>query len=90
MMCPIIFNGNTIELTVHTSCYLGLRLTLCYLFSGHRTMGYLLRVRQHEPGQHDLEHSTGKQLQYTQPFVKVVQLLDFVLFLTNWGYLCYG
>ena len=30
MSCPIIFNSNTIELTVHTSCYLGLRLTLCY------------------------------------------------------------
>ena len=30
MLCPIIFNGNTIEITVHTSCYLGLKLTLCY------------------------------------------------------------
>ena len=27
----IIFNSNAIELTVHTSCYCGLRLTLCYL-----------------------------------------------------------
>ena len=26
---PIIVNSNTIELTVHTFCYLGLRLTLC-------------------------------------------------------------
>ena len=26
----IIFNSNTIELTLCTSCYLGLRLTLCY------------------------------------------------------------
>ena len=23
-------NSNTIEITVHTSCYWGLRLTLCY------------------------------------------------------------
>ena len=29
MLCPIIFNSNTIELTVHTSCYC-LELTLCY------------------------------------------------------------
>ena len=29
MLYPIIFNSNTIELTMHTSCYLGLRLTLC-------------------------------------------------------------
>ena len=32
MSCPIIFNSNTIELTMHTSCYYGLRLTLCYCF----------------------------------------------------------
>ena len=31
MSCPIIFNSNTIELIVRTSCYCGLRLTLCYL-----------------------------------------------------------
>ena len=31
MFCPIINNSNTIELTVHTSCYLSLRLTLCYM-----------------------------------------------------------
>ena len=31
MSCPIKNNTNTIELTVHTSCYWGLRLTLCYL-----------------------------------------------------------
>ena len=30
MSCPIIFNSNTIELTVHTYCYCGFRLTLCY------------------------------------------------------------
>ena len=30
MLCPTIFNSNTIELTVHTSCYLGLGLILCY------------------------------------------------------------
>ena len=30
MSCPIISKSNTIELTVHTSCYCGLRLTLCY------------------------------------------------------------
>ena len=30
MSCPLIFISNTIELTVHTSCNLGLRLTLCY------------------------------------------------------------
>ena len=28
LLCPIIINGNTIELTVHTSCYC-LELTLC-------------------------------------------------------------
>ena len=28
MLCPIKDNSNTIELTVHTSCYWGLRLTL--------------------------------------------------------------
>ena len=31
MLCPIIFNSNTIELTMNTSCYLGLRLTLCFM-----------------------------------------------------------
>ena len=30
MLCPIYSNSNTIELTVHTSCYWGLELTLCY------------------------------------------------------------
>ena len=30
MLCPIIFNSNTIELKVHTSCYSGFRLSLCY------------------------------------------------------------
>ena len=34
MLRPIIFNSNTIELTVHTSCYLGLGLTLCYMHRG--------------------------------------------------------
>ena len=29
MSCPILIKSNTIELTVHTSCYCGLRLTLC-------------------------------------------------------------
>ena len=30
MLCPNKNNRNTIELTVHTSCYWGHRLTLCY------------------------------------------------------------
>ena len=30
LLCPSKNNNNTIELTVHTSCYWGLRLTLCY------------------------------------------------------------
>ena len=30
MSCQIIFNSNTIELTVHISCYF-LELTLCYV-----------------------------------------------------------
>ena len=30
ILCPIKSNNNTIELTAHTSCYWGLRLTLCY------------------------------------------------------------
>ena len=29
LLCPIICNSNTIELTVHTSCYC-LELNLCY------------------------------------------------------------
>ena len=29
--CPLKSNSNTIEFTVQTSCYWGLRLTLCYL-----------------------------------------------------------
>ena len=33
MLCPIEVNSNTIELTVHTSCYWVLDL-LCYLMSG--------------------------------------------------------
>ena len=32
LLCPSKNNSNTIELTVHTSCYWGRRLTLCYLF----------------------------------------------------------
>ena len=31
MLCPSKSNSNTTALTVHTSCYWGLRLTLCYL-----------------------------------------------------------
>ena len=31
VLCPLKSNGNTIELTVLTSCYWGLRLTLCWL-----------------------------------------------------------
>ena len=31
MLCPIKFKSNSIELTMHASCYLGLRLTLCYM-----------------------------------------------------------
>ena len=31
MSCPIILNSNTIELTVRTPCYCGLRLTVCNL-----------------------------------------------------------
>ena len=30
LSCPSKNNSNTIELTVHTSCYWGHRLTLCY------------------------------------------------------------
>ena len=30
--CPSKSNSKQIELTVHTSCYWGLRLTLCYVF----------------------------------------------------------
>ena len=41
MLCPIIFNSNTIELTVHTSCYCGLRLTLCYNFLHSDKLLYL-------------------------------------------------
>ena len=36
MLCPIKSNSNTIELTAHTSFYLGLRLTLCYRDSGNK------------------------------------------------------
>ena len=38
MLCPIIFNSNTIELTVDTSCYLGLRLTLWYNLRGNKVL----------------------------------------------------
>ena len=31
MSCPIENNSNTIELTVHTSCYWGLTLTVLFL-----------------------------------------------------------
>ena len=31
LSCPSKNNSNAIELTVHTSCYWGLRLTLCYI-----------------------------------------------------------
>ena len=31
LLCPCRNNSNIIELTVHTSCYWGLRLTLCYI-----------------------------------------------------------
>ena len=30
VLCPSKSNSKQIELTVHTSCYWGLRLTLCY------------------------------------------------------------
>ena len=30
VLCPLKSNSNTIELTVHTSCYWGLGLILCY------------------------------------------------------------
>ena len=29
------------------------------IFSGHRTMGNLLRDRRHEPGEHDHQHHSG-------------------------------
>ena len=32
LSCPSESNSNKIELTVHTSCYWGRRLTLCYSF----------------------------------------------------------
>ena len=32
LSCPSKSNSKRIERTVHTSCYWGLRLTLCYLF----------------------------------------------------------
>ena len=52
MSCPIIFNSNTIKLTVHTSCYLGLRLTvlLCIIkfnipITGHLTISLLTKIQ---------------------------------------------
>ena len=41
MLCPI-FNSNRIELTVHTSCYCGLRLSLCSEIQGVCFNVYLL------------------------------------------------
>ena len=32
MSCPIKGDSNTIELTMHTSCHLGLGLFLCYIY----------------------------------------------------------
>ena len=37
--CPLKSNVDTIELTVHTSCYWGLRLTLCH-YNGLARMPY--------------------------------------------------
>ena len=31
MLCPIIFNSNTIEFTMHTSCFCGLMFTVLAL-----------------------------------------------------------
>ena len=31
LLCPSKSNSKRIEFTVHTSCYWGLRLTLCYI-----------------------------------------------------------
>ena len=39
MASPIENNSNTNEPTVHTFCYLGLRLTLCYDYDGVRPDG---------------------------------------------------
>ena len=36
-----LLNSNTIELTVHTFCYLGLGLTLCYYFCIHINKRYV-------------------------------------------------
>ena len=35
LSCPSKGNSKRIELTVRTSCYWGLRLTLCYWFGAH-------------------------------------------------------
>ena len=42
MSCAIIFNSNKIELKVHISCYLGLRLTLCYMLQAFIALLYQL------------------------------------------------
>ena len=47
MLCPFKVNSNTIELTVYTSCYWGLRLTLCYRYKkvcSKMTKSQLLRI----------------------------------------------
>ena len=36
VLCLLKSNSNTIELTVRTSCYWGLRLTLCYKWKNLR------------------------------------------------------
>ena len=43
LSCPSKSNRKQIELTVHTSCYWGLRLTLCYYV---HNSGYVFRKNQ--------------------------------------------
>ena len=51
MLCPIIINSNTIERTVHASCYLGLGLTLCYIvlkYLGKAATNWIIKISKHD------------------------------------------
>ena len=51
MLCPIVINSNTIERTMHASCYLGLGLTLCYIvleYLGKATTNWIIKISKHD------------------------------------------
>ena len=45
LLCPSKNKSNTIELTVHTYCYLGLRLTMCYHYNFFQIVTIFRNIR---------------------------------------------